>query len=79
MADRAPSDTGDRIVAAIRELAAEHPDWPPSRREIAGRVGVRHSTVNYHLPRLERAGRVVFRVGPFGRTPHVVEPAEVTR
>lgn len=55
-------DTRIRVLAAIRELHQEL-GIPPSRREIAERVGKGKTTIQYHIGILEMRGLVTRKRG----------------
>lgn len=58
MAERAPTERQERILAVIRDFT-DHHGYPPSVREIGERVGLSSSsTVQSHLKTLERRGLI---------------------
>jgi Mn-dependent DtxR family transcriptional regulator len=57
------SEKRRRILEVLTQYITEN-GWAPTRRELAGIMGVDPHTVNYHLPRMRDDGVIKLESGP---------------
>ena len=54
-----PSPRGLEVLRTVNRLTGDNGGMPPTVREIAAELGIKGSTVNSHLDRLEERGLIV--------------------